>query len=35
MLMQVLSLTPEQVNNLPPTERAAILQLVSLIGTLN
>lgn len=29
MLMQVLSLTPEQINALPPNERAAILQLVS------
>jgi hypothetical protein len=28
MLMQVLSMTQEQINGLPDTERAAILQLV-------
>ena len=28
MLMQVLSLTPDQINSLPPTERDAIQQLV-------
>jgi hypothetical protein len=28
MLLQVLSLTPEQIDALPPNERAAILQLV-------
>jgi len=27
MLMQVLSLTPDQINSLPPTERDAIQQL--------
>lgn len=30
MLMQVLALTPEQINGLPENERAAIMQLVSL-----
>jgi hypothetical protein len=29
MLMQVLSLTPDQINALPPDERNAIQQLVS------
>jgi hypothetical protein len=28
MLMQVLALTPEQINGLPENERAAIMQLV-------
>ena len=32
--MQVLSLTPEQLNTLPPKEREQILQLVSLSLTL-
>ena len=31
MLMQVLALTPEQINALPPKERDAILALVSLM----
>jgi hypothetical protein len=32
MLMQVLSLTPDQINALPPDERNAIQQLVSVNG---
>jgi hypothetical protein len=31
MLMQVLSLTPDQINGLPPSEREAIQNLVCLI----
>ncbi|KAF8685220.1 Hinge domain of cleavage stimulation factor subunit 2 [Rhizoctonia solani] len=32
MIQQVLSLTPEQINGLPPNERAAIMQLRSQLG---
>lgn len=32
MLMQVLSLTQEQINALPDAERSAILQLVSIVS---
>ena len=35
MLMQVLSLTPDQINSLPPTERDAIQQLVSALDVSN
>jgi hypothetical protein len=31
MLLQVLSLTPDQINALPPSERDAIQQLVSIL----